>query len=466
VGFDVLAVGLSMALAGSWTWAAWAYAVVLLIVTAACGGYRPRITLRALEEIPSLITRSGAALILLLVGTALARARIPEAQVLLLGQVPITLIALVAGRLLAYARLRRLRRRKCLSESVLIVGAGRVGSELAALLRDHRDAGLLPVGFVDDLPRGTTSTLPLPLLGSAAELGSLVNRFAIDRVIIAFGRMRESEWVGLLRTAVANGVEIDVVPRFFELGLVRSGDDIDELWGIPLCRVRPPATLTASWRAKRAVDVVTAGTVLALLAPVFPVIALAVRLSSPGPVIYRQRRIGRHGRPFQLLKFRTMRTNHDGEGTWSASGHPDLTLFGRWLRSTSIDELPQLWNILRGDMSLVGPRPERPHFARQFEANVPGYRDRLRLPVGLTGWAQVHGLRGDTSIAERARFDNYYIEHWSLWLDVSILVRTVGVLFRSLFRTSVLPDQLAGRTRSALRWTRPAPAVIEQTDQT
>jgi exopolysaccharide biosynthesis polyprenyl glycosylphosphotransferase len=271
--------------------------------------------------------------------------------------------------------------------------------------------------------------------------------------------------VGVLREAAASGVEVDIVPRFFDVGLDTGADAVDEIWGIPLYRMPGPAYLALSWRTKRMMDIVVSALTLLLLAPLLPLIGLAVRLTSAGPALYRQRRIGRDGRAFDLLKFRTMRVGHDGEGTWSASDHPDLTRFGRWLRSTSLDELPQLWNILRGDMSLVGPRPERPHFAQQFERDVPGYRDRQRLPSGLTGWAQVHGLRGDTSIAERARFDNYYIEHWSLWLDVCILLRTAGVVLRSLCGTNVLPDRLAHRQGPTRPWASAAgtaTAAIEQ----
>jgi lipopolysaccharide/colanic/teichoic acid biosynthesis glycosyltransferase len=152
-----------------------------------------------------------------------------------------------------------------------------------------------------------------------------------------------------------------------------------------------------------------------------------VRCSSPGPIFLRQRRIGQGGHEFELLKFRSMAVNEDGDTAWTASD-AGMTPVGRILRRTSIDELPQMFNVLRGDMSVVGPRPERPHFARQFMAEVRRYNDRHRVPVGITGWAQIHGLRGDTPIPDRVRFDNYYIEHWSLWRDVVIVAQTIGKL--------------------------------------
>ncbi len=163
---------------------------------------------------------------------------------------------------------------------------------------------------------------------------------------------------------------------------------------------------------------------LVVTAPLLGGGAVAVRLSSPGPILFRQRRVGRNGRVFELLKLRTMHVNDDADRLWSVAGDPRVTRAGRILRKTGLDELPQLVNVLRGEMSLVGPRPERPLYANRFSAEVPRYGDRHRVPPGITGWAQVHGLRGDTSIGERIRFDNHYIEHWSLWRDLVILLRT------------------------------------------
>jgi exopolysaccharide biosynthesis polyprenyl glycosylphosphotransferase len=202
------------------------------------------------------------------------------------------------------------------------------------------------------------------------------------------------------------------------------------VWGIPLIRVKRAALRTRAWRVKRAFDLVVATAALVVAAPMFGLIALAVRLSSPGPVLFRQKRVGQGGQLVEVLKFRTLQVNDDSDKTWSVVTDVRVTPIGRVLRATSLDELPQLINVIRGDMSLVGPRPERPHFVSEFNERVARYDDRHRVPVGITGWAQVHGLRGDTSIEERARFDNRYIEHWSLWRDVVILGRTVAAVVR------------------------------------
>jgi lipopolysaccharide/colanic/teichoic acid biosynthesis glycosyltransferase len=169
---------------------------------------------------------------------------------------------------------------------------------------------------------------------------------------------------------------------------------------------------------------------LLVTAPLFGVLALGIKLSSPGPVYFRQRRIGMNGREVEILKFRSMQQNDESDTQWSVDEDARVTKIGSFMRKTSLDELPQLWNVVRGDMSLVGPRPERPHFVQRFSEEVSGYEDRHRVPVGLTGLAQVHGLRGDTSIEDRAWLDNHYIENWSAVSDLAILARTAGAIVR------------------------------------
>jgi lipopolysaccharide/colanic/teichoic acid biosynthesis glycosyltransferase len=211
--------------------------------------------------------------------------------------------------------------------------------------------------------------------------------------------------------------------------------------------------------AKRAIDASVSAALLIATAPLLAACAVAVKLSSAGPVLFRQRRIGKDGRPFDLLKFRSMMLNDDSDLTWSVLDDDRVTAIGRLLRNSSLDELPQLWNILRGDMSLVGPRPERPHFVSEFGADIPGYDDRHRVSGGLTGWAQIHGLRGPTSIEDRVLFDNYYIEHWSLFDDVAILLRTGASIMRDFLRTGAAEGTKL--TRPANRPATRAPHVID-----
>lgn len=419
---DAAALLLAMTVAGSESLAGWVYACGVLASLTLSGGYRPCISLQLLPEVPAVLTRLAMP-VLLCVPFALSGF---ERSVLL--QILATGPALCTVRAAAYSAIRLARRRGILRETTLIVGAGPVALELAQLMRQRPEYGLEPIGFIDE-PTADGS-LPLPYLGPVNHLESVLRKYDVHRVVVAFGRVREADWVSIMRTAVVNDVEIHVVPRFFDIGMTSGGTGTDQIWGIPLYRVRRSVLHTVAWRVKRVVDVVLAGLALLLSAPLLGLISLAVRLSSPGPILYRQCRIGQDGREFGLLKFRSMRIDHDGTTSWAATAEHQ-TAVGSWLRRTSLDELPQLWNVIRGDMALVGPRPERPLFAERFSADIAGYRDRHRLPVGLTGWAQVHGLRGDdTSLTERARFDNVYIEGWSLWLDVVILLRTVGAVIR------------------------------------
>jgi len=327
----------------------------------------------------------------------------------------------LAGRAVSYSIVRALRRRGIALERTLIVGAGGVGVAIANALRLHPEHGLAPVGFVDTVD--AERDLPLPLIGPIDEIASLVGLHGVRRIIVAFSATDDHHVAPVLRACDRLSVEIHVVPRFYELG-VATENAPEDIAGIPIMRLHRGVHRSGSWPAKRAIDVALSGVALVALSPLLGLLALLVRVSSPGAILFRQRRIGENGKPIEILKFRTMRENTDSDTTWSVDHDSRLTVVGRILRQTHLDELPQLINVLRGDMSVVGPRPERPYFAELFAAEVPGYRERHRVPVGMTGWAQVNGLNGDTSIEERVRFDNRYIERWSVWRDLVIMART------------------------------------------
>jgi exopolysaccharide biosynthesis polyprenyl glycosylphosphotransferase len=316
--------------------------------------------------------------------------------------------------------------------------------DLLATMQEHPEFGLRGVGF---LTAGSPLDEREPL-GRMEDLDLVLDTYDVRKIVVAYGPTREAELVGLVRSATLRDIEVYIVPRFFDVGMTPSGPDVEDLWGIPLHRVRRAALRRGVWRVKRLIDVVVSGVALTLLSPLMAGLAAAVRISSPGPVLFRQPRTGHEGAEISILKFRTLKVaapeGHAVTGSTRSTMHArqiDVeqrqTRVGNLLRRTSLDELPQLWNILRGDMSLVGPRPEERRYAAQFADSVYGYRDRHRLAVGLSGWAQIHGLRGDTSIEERARFDNAYIEQWSLWRDVVIMIRTLAAVQRQAFNTAV-----------------------------
>lgn len=399
----------------------WAYAALVLVIMRLGDAYKRRISLSVLDDLPRLVVPSALGLLLMgLAGSMLDLEGSLYLQALVLA------VAVVIGRAWSYTAIRVARRNGRMVERALIIGAGAVGVELHRVLEEHREFGLVPVGILDDV----IPEPPIVSVGRLADLERVVRDLEVQRVIVAFGPGAEHDMVDVLRAAVHLEVEVHVVPRFFEVGLSPTGPTVELAWGIPLYRLRPAAIRDGTWQTKRALDVVVAGIALLVLSPLLATIALAVRITSPGPVLFRQRRIGQHGTTIEVLKFRTLSINDDSDTTWSVQDDPRQTPIGRWLRRLSLDELPQLLNVLRGDMTLIGPRPERPHFVERYSHRVPGYRDRHRLPVGLTGLSQVHGLRGDTSIAERARFDNLYIEQWSGWQDLKIFLQTVAAVIR------------------------------------
>jgi exopolysaccharide biosynthesis polyprenyl glycosylphosphotransferase len=392
------------------------FAVIAWIVLNAGGWRYPRINPRLGGDVIWIVARLAILAIVLLHFTD------DNLDSAIPATVGISAAVLLPSRAVAYALLRSVRRRGRITEPTLIVGSGPVAELVASTCREHPEYGLVPIGLLDSAPE---PELPLPLLGSPEDLPRVVREWDVRRVIVAFGAMRERQLIEVLRAAEDLPVAVYCVPRFFELRVPRERSRTDEIWGIPLTRLTPTGPRVLERHAKRALDVLTASAAVVVLAPVLACAALAVRLSSPGPILLRQDRVGQGGRLFPLLKFRSMMENNDSDTAWSVLHDDRVTRVGRFLRRTSLDELPQLFNIIRGEMSLVGPRPERPHFVDEFSAVIPRYRDRLRVPAGLTGWAQVHGLRGDTSILERVRFDNAYIENWSLWLDLVIIARTL-----------------------------------------
>ena len=423
---DVVALAVAGAVVPVGTFEAIAYGALVVAVLRCSGFYRTRISPRVTDELPGVVAR--VALPVVPLGVWLADSpKLPH----LIKLAALAAALLVAARVLSYATLRQLRARGHLLEPTLIIGAGQLGQQVAETLHDHPEYGLVPVGFLDGFD---DTDLLLPVLDDVGDLDTVLEEFDVRRVIVAFGSHREASMIRVLRACGHHHVEVHVLPRFYELGVTPSSRDTDDVWGIPLLRVKRSALRSSSWRLKRLFDVVFASVALLLSFPVLVACALAVRCSSRGPVLFRQKRVGQRGHLFEVLKFRTLKVADDSDTTWYESDGDRATAVGSFLRRTSLDELPQLINVLRGDMSIVGPRPERPHFVDKFGSAVVRYDDRHRVPVGMTGWAQVHGLRGDTSIEERARFDNHYVEHWSLWLDLVIVGRTVGAVVRDVFK--------------------------------
>jgi exopolysaccharide biosynthesis polyprenyl glycosylphosphotransferase len=411
---DLLACAAALPAARGYLISELSFAVVLITLFNLAGLYRSRLALAILDDLPRIVGRWLIAVALMLLGWQLLTVT-PS-----LAHLAAVLGSIVLVRTLLYATIRRLRRSGVVSHATLVVGADRAGRELARQLQDHPECGLRPVGFLDNRPRDADG-LWLPLLGGPADLLDVLDDVRPTALILTEG---SEELVKLVRACHRHRCEVFVLPRLYEVTHV--GDDMEFLGDLPLLRLRRAASRSGAWQAKRLLDVVISALAIVVLAPVLAVCALAVLIEGGRGILFRQERVGRDGRRFMLLKFRSLRpvNDHESKTNWNISHDDRLGPVGRILRATSLDELPQLFNILRGDMSLVGPRPERPYFVEEFGRRYRGYDARHRVPSGLTGWAQIHGLRGDTSIDMRARMDNFYIENWSLWLDIKIMLRT------------------------------------------
>ena len=354
---------------------------------------------------------------------------------------------LMGGRLLLAWSQRTARINGLIGKPTLVIGAGRIGAQVERRLREQPELGLRPLGYLDSDPP-PAEMVPdrrAPVLGDPSELGRIAEETGARHVVLGFTTGPDSLLMPLVRECEARGLEVSLVPRLFESINVRIG--LEHIGGLPLFGLHAVNPNGWQFAVKHTLDRGFAALALVALSPLLLSVALAVRLSSRGPVLFSQRRIGRDGRDFGMLKFRSMR-EESTEHVITRSGPVDLaelasdtapggvegadrrTPVGSFMRATSLDELPQLFNVLFGQMSLVGPRPERPEFVELFGRSVHRYDDRHRVKSGITGWAQVHGLRGKTSLSDRIEWDNYYIENWSLSLDVKILLLTIAAVLR------------------------------------
>ncbi|MEM9566064.1 MAG: exopolysaccharide biosynthesis polyprenyl glycosylphosphotransferase [Actinomycetota bacterium] len=314
----------------------------------------------------------------------------------------------LVGRAVAYAVIRWLRQHGHLRRSTIVIAPTGAAVDVEEAIAATPSCGLRPIGPAIELP------VSAPAI---SELGA-------DAVIVAVTEATSDAATELVRQLPSVGLEVYLLP----VSLMRYSAAVpgaDHLASLPLVPVRPAANRSFRWKLKRILDVVFVLALLPIALPIMAVAALGLALESGTPVLYRQERVGQGGRRFTMYKLRTIAPDRPGvDQVWSVDP-ATIKPVARFCRATSIDELPQLWNVLRGDMSLVGPRPERPHYASRFAESIPDYANRHRVPVGLTGLAQINGLRGDTSISARARVDNSYIDNWSLFHDVKILAVTI-----------------------------------------
>jgi Undecaprenyl-phosphate glucose phosphotransferase len=309
---------------------------------------------------------------------------------------------------------------------VLIAGSGELGRLVADKILEHRELGYQIVGFVDDKAHGDhLGYRGLPLLGTVDEASEIAVREGCDHLYVALPPEQHVQMLALIESTSRECVDVKVVPDLLQVIALRAR--LEDLDGVPVININDVPLQGFNSIIKRALDVAIAGAGLIVLGVPLALMGLLVRMTSRGPVLFRQERTGLDGKSFTIVKFRSMYDDAERETgpVWTKPDDPRVTPLGRFLRRSNIDELPQLWNVLRGDMSIVGPRPERPHFVEQFRHKIPSYMLRHKVKAGLTGWAQVNGWRGNTPLEKRIEYDLYYIENWSVRLDLKIMWLTL-----------------------------------------
>ncbi len=398
--------------------------VLWSLVFAAFGLYRIRRTAIRAEEYVQVAIATTLAMALFGAGAFLTRPT--DFSRLMMGMFyVINLTAVIAGRAAIHRALDRVRRSGRNLKRILIAGTGDLAHTVIDKMRLHQEFGFRITGMLGAAEK-TSSYRGVPVVGDLEDARDFIRQFSIDQLYIALPLSSYQEILDLLGSVSNEIVEVKVVPDLLQHITLRAA--VEDLDGVPIVNLSATPLRGIGSVVKRGIDIAASLSCIILFAPVLPLIALAVRLSSPGPIFYRQERMGVDGSSFELLKFRSMVVDAERNTgpVWTEERDPRVTMAGRFIRKYSLDELPQFFNVLRGDMSMVGPRPERPYFVHEFRERIPHYMLRHRVRAGMTGWAQVNGWRGNTSLERRIEYDLYYIENWSLALDLKILWLTVA----------------------------------------
>lgn len=413
------------------------YSDTLLLVTVCVLGvfaffrhYIPRRGLSRIDLLYSIFLAVSAAFVIALAVITLVFREFGLPRLVYVGWWACAIVLIWLARVILDSGLRFGRSHGVDTANVLIVGAGESGEIILEKIRHAPELGYRVVGFVEDVHLDLLPT-SAPVLGTLADVPRLIREYHVSELIIAAPRLEQRDVLELVANCARERVNVKLFPDIVQI--MSSEVTTSDLTGLPMVQIRDVALRGWNLTLKRAMDLIVSAIALVLLSPFLMALAMAVKLwGGPGPVFYTQERVGLDGRPFHLIKFRSMRVDaEDATGPiWASPDDRRRTKLGTFMRRWSLDELPQLVNVLVGEMSLVGPRPERPHFVEQFSREVPRYGERHNERAGMTGWAQVNGLRGQTSITERTKYDLFYVENWSLAFDVKILLKTIGAVFR------------------------------------
>jgi Undecaprenyl-phosphate glucose phosphotransferase len=400
-------------------WIIWAF------VFRRMGLYRPMRGVRRTRELWVLINANALSILLLISMTYLFREKSSQfSRLVFVYFWALSTVFTVCERSVLRFVLREIRRKGYNLRYMLIVGAGQVAADMVSRVRLHQELGIQLVGCLSRDRNEKRGPGGIPVVGGYGDLGHFLTRADIDQIVVALPLEDQQILPEIMEELKDSVLDIKIIPDLYQFASI--GGAIEEFEGLPVISLQSCPIDGINLFAKRALDLLIASVALIVFSPLMMLIAVLVKLTSRGPILFKQERVSFDGSRFSILKFRTMYTNAEASGPgWTTRGDDRVTPLGRILRSTSLDELPQLFNVLRGDMSIVGPRPERPVFIKEFRSRVPRYMLRHKVPAGITGWAQVHGWRGDTSIDKRIEYDLYYIENWSLFLDLKIVLMTL-----------------------------------------
>jgi Undecaprenyl-phosphate glucose phosphotransferase len=406
-------------------WLIWAF------VFRRMGLYRPMRGVRRSRELWILVNANALSILLLISLTYLFREKSSQfSRLVFVYFWALATIFSVCERSALRFCLRELRRKGYNLRYMLIVGAGQVAADMVSRVRLHQELGIQLIGCLARDGSEKRGPGGIPVIGTYSELGQFLNRADIDQIVVALPLEDQQYLPEIMEELKDSILDIKIIPDLYQFASV--GGAIEEFEGLPVISLQSCPLDGINLFTKRTLDLCIATCALLVFAPLMMIIAVLIKLTSRGPVLFKQERVSFDGSRFSIIKFRTMYTDAEASGPgWTTPGDDRVTPLGRLLRSTSLDELPQLLNVLRGDMSIVGPRPERPVFIKEFRQKIPRYMLRHKVPAGITGWAQVHGWRGDTSIDKRIEYDLYYIENWSLLLDLKIVLMTVVNGFRN-----------------------------------
>lgn len=396
----------------------------MLLLYSACNLYTPKRVQGRKVEVGNVLKANSMGFILLLACTMLFK-QMDFSRGLIFTFFGLNTILEVWARLLIRETLRKIRKKGMNLKHILLVGYGHSAREYIERIQENPEWGYNVLGILDDNAERTTTYKGVHVIGRTEELERFLDAHQLDEIAITLGLSEYYKLERIVAQCEKSGVHTKFIPDYGNV--IPTRPYTEDLMGLPVINIRyVPLSNTFNALTKRTMDIVGSLACLVLFSPVMLLAAILIKLTSPGPLIFRQERVGLHNQPFVMYKFRSMEVQKKQaeQKGWTTKNDPRVTGVGKFLRRTSIDELPQLVNVLKGEMSLIGPRPERPQFVEKFREEIPRYMIKHQVRPGMTGWAQVNGYRGDTSIRKRIECDLYYIENWSLGLDIRILFLT------------------------------------------